>query len=203
MLIQGLRFKIYRKSSPIFFTKDHSEYNKDFIKVGEFTYGTPRIIGASRNTLRIGKYCSIANNVVIILANHKTELISSYPFLNILRNGPLSDLADDFHATAKGPIEIGNDVWLGEGCMILPNVKIGNGAVIGAGCIVRKDVSPYSVVIGNPQVEVKKRFSNNVISELEDLKWWDLSREILESNVNLFTKPIEESIKILKKLRGE
>jgi acetyltransferase-like isoleucine patch superfamily enzyme len=202
MLNPILRFKRYRNSNQFFFTRDNSdEYNNEFIKVGEYTYGAPRIIGANRNSLRIGKYCSIANNVVIVLANHKTNLISNYPFLNISNSGPISNLVDDFHASHKGPVEIGNDVWLGEGCMILPNVKIGNGAVVGAGCIVRKDVAAYSIVIGDPQVEIKKRFSDDIVSDLEELKWWDLPREVLESNVGLFIRPIEESILMLRKIR--
>jgi len=54
-------------------------------------------------------------------------------------------------------IQIGNDVWIGYGCIFLPGVKVGDGAVIGAGSVVRYDVPPFSVVLGNPARIVKMR----------------------------------------------
>lgn len=54
-------------------------------------------------------------------------------------------------------IEIGNDVWIGAGAIILKGVKIGSGAVIGAGSVVTKNVDEYAVVVGNPAKEIKKR----------------------------------------------
>lgn len=51
---------------------------------------------------------------------------------------------------SKGPVIIGNNVWIGDKATILPNVTIGDGAVIAANSVVTKDVPPYSVVGGNP-----------------------------------------------------
>lgn len=45
---------------------------------------------------------------------------------------------------------IGNDVWIGCMSIILPGVTIGEGAIVGAGSVVSKDVSPYTIVAGNP-----------------------------------------------------
>lgn len=53
------------------------------------------------------------------------------------------------------PIIVGDDVWLGARCIILPGVKIGRGSTIGAGSIVTKDVPPYSVSAGNPAKVLK------------------------------------------------
>jgi maltose O-acetyltransferase len=53
------------------------------------------------------------------------------------------------------PITIGEDVWIGGCAIILPGVTIGNGAVIGAGSVVTKDVSPMTVVGGNPAKVIK------------------------------------------------
>jgi maltose O-acetyltransferase len=55
------------------------------------------------------------------------------------------------------PVEIGSDVWIGAGAIILKGVKIGDGAVIGAGSVVTKDVDEYAIVVGNPAREIKKR----------------------------------------------
>ena len=51
---------------------------------------------------------------------------------------------------SKGPIIIGNNVWIGDKACILGAVKIGEGSVIGANTVISKDVPAYSVVVGNP-----------------------------------------------------
>ena len=58
--------------------------------------------------------------------------------------------------TTKGPIEIGNNVWIGDKVTILAGVKIGEGSVIGANSVVTKDISPYSIVVGNPAKVIKQ-----------------------------------------------
>ena len=57
---------------------------------------------------------------------------------------------------SKGPVIIGDNVWIGDKATILPNVKIGQGAVIGANSVVTKDVPPFSVVGGNPAKIIKR-----------------------------------------------
>jgi len=52
--------------------------------------------------------------------------------------------------TTELPIEIGADVWIGMGAIILPGAKIGDGCVIGAGSLVRGTVEPYTVGYGTP-----------------------------------------------------
>jgi len=69
----------------------------------------------------------------------------------------------------RDAIEIGDDVWIGFGCVILTGIKIGRGAVIGAGSIVTKDVSPYSIVAGNPAIVRGSRFNEHDIEEHEKL----------------------------------
>ncbi len=48
------------------------------------------------------------------------------------------------------PIEIGSDVWVGAGALILPGVRIGDRAVIGAGSVVTRDVPAGVFAAGNP-----------------------------------------------------
>jgi maltose O-acetyltransferase len=48
------------------------------------------------------------------------------------------------------PIEIGSDVWVGGGAIILPGVRIGSRAVIGAGSVVTRDIPAGAVAVGNP-----------------------------------------------------
>ena len=48
------------------------------------------------------------------------------------------------------PITIGDNVWFGGNCVVLPGVTIGNNVVVGAGSVVTKDVPDNAVVVGNP-----------------------------------------------------
>jgi len=145
--------------------------------IGCYTYGNPEITHYNNNTtLRIGRFCSIAPNVKIILGGeHSTKAISTYPF-HILLNKDIDDL--DW-PTSKGNIEIGNDVWIGQRTTILSGVTIGDGAIIGAGTLVSKDVEPYEIVVGNPMKHLRYRFNDNDRRRLLKLQWWNASDEIL------------------------
>ena len=53
------------------------------------------------------------------------------------------------------PVNIGNNVWIGEKVSILPGVVIGDGAIIGAGSVVTKDVPSFSIAVGSPALVIK------------------------------------------------
>jgi acetyltransferase-like isoleucine patch superfamily enzyme len=90
------------------------------------------------------------------------------------------------------PTKIGNDVWIGNSAIIMPNVtEIGDGAVIGAGAVVNKNVPPYAVVVGNPARIVRYRFSKEAIEELLESKWWEKSKEELKPDLEEYCKPYE------------
>ena len=67
------------------------------------------------------------------------------------------DIADLSYTDVGGPIVIGNDVWIGAGAIILPNVTVGDRSVIGAGAVVSRDIPPNSVAVGIPAKVVKQR----------------------------------------------
>ena len=52
-------------------------------------------------------------------------------------------------------IEISNEVWVGGGAIIYPGVEIDEGVVIGAGSVVTKNVSPKTIVAGNPCKDIR------------------------------------------------
>lgn len=67
----------------------------------------------------------------------------------------------DFHALngvskTRAPIEIGNDVFIGTGAIILKGVKIGNGAVIGAGAVITRNVPENEIWAGNPAKRIRE-----------------------------------------------
>jgi len=108
--------------------------------------------------------------------NHKFKRPSSHYFSSHVLQGKIEDDIE-----VKGPMIIGNDVWIGANALILPGVTIGHGAIIGAGSIVTKSVPPYAIVSGNPAEIVKYRFTHEEINELLDLQWWDWPIEKLRS----------------------
>lgn len=147
-----------------------AEYN---IKIGYASYGCFVQNMFARNTT-IGNYCSFADAIRSFNANHPiTEAICHPIFYNKKFGYPVSDVT-------RSSLVIGHDVWIGQGCIILPScTQIGNGAIIGAGSIVTKNVDAYSVVAGNPAKEIKKRFDTDTIEILEKSLWWNLKADEL------------------------
>ena len=86
-------------------------------------------------------------------------------------------------ATYGRPIVIEDKVWIGINSTILPGVKIGYGAIVGAGSVVTKDVPPYAIVGGVPAKLIRKRFDEDVISRLVELRWWDWDKERINCNL--------------------
>jgi len=190
-------FKKKDRKSNFEFTKDKSKYKNYNIGVG--TYGSPIIKDwGDGGKLYIGKYCSIANNVTILLGGqHKVHSISTYPFfsINSLLNNE-NNKCRVIDRSTKGDVRIGNDVWLGEGVTILSGVSIGDGAIIGAKCVVAKNIPPYAIAVGNPFKILKYRFTEAQISALLEIKWWDWdSSKIKLFENDLMLNQIDEFIR--------
>ena len=77
----------------------------------------------------------------------------------------------------KGDIILGNDVWIGYEAVILAGVTIGDGAIVGARALVTRDVPPYTIVGGVPARPIRRRFSQDTIDRLLQIKWWDWPEE--------------------------
>ena len=139
---------------------------------------------------QIGPFCSIAGNVHIGLADHPTYQVSTSPvFYDNTQPLPyFFAKSKQFNETMPTTI-IDADVWIGQGAMIKAGVKIGVGAIIGAGAMVTKDVAPYSVVVGVPAREIKKRFDDLTCQRLMDSKWWELDAIKLEMIAPCFDNP--------------
>ncbi|HDQ41860.1 MAG TPA: acyltransferase [Desulfonatronum sp.] len=58
---------------------------------------------------------------------------------------------------AKGPVIIGDDVWLGAGVIVLDGVHIGAGSVVGAGAVVTRDLPERAVAVGVPAKIISMR----------------------------------------------
>lgn len=167
-------------------------HTRDMLKgsrfeVGEYTYGLPTVSpGAAK--LRIGKFCSIAEGVVIDLGwGHRTDIGTTYPLWAFPDYWPkVRDLKREWYAyVPKGDVVIGNDVWIGREALIMSGIAIGDGAVIGARSVVTNDVEPYSIVAGSPARVVRKRFDQKTIERLLEVRWWDWPADKINRNAHL------------------
>ncbi len=149
------------------------------IKIGyATTLGYRNLLGG---TISIGKYCQLGVDVALHATNHPISYMTTYINKNLF-DGELKSLKQE------NVIAIGHDVWLGHGVVIVGNVTVGNGAIIAAGSVITKDVEPYAIVAGVPAKEIRKRFSDTIIQEIETLQWWDKSEQELEKIKPLFFK---------------
>lgn len=156
------------------------------VSVGRHTYGVKRssFHGPRRYCdVSVGAFCSIAPEVLFMpAADHDMTTIANYPM------GPrLFDcMGACEYMTGKGPIVIGNDVWIGRRAIVLSGVTVGDGAIIGAGAVVSRDVPPFAVAAGNPARVVRYRFTDEEIEMLLDLAWWHWPEDRIREEADLF-----------------
>lgn len=162
------------------------DFNK--IKVGRKTYGglTLWAFSDGNESLTIGNFVSIADDVKFLLGgNHAYDSLSTFPFL--------TKYCSTIEAQTKGPIIIGDDVWIGYNSIVLSGVTIGQGAVIAAGSVVTKNVPAYSIFGGNPAKLIKYRFSQNIIAKLIKIDFSKLSDQKIIEGKDLIYEKITES----------
>ena len=179
------------------------------ISIGDYTYYDDRDnpTGFEQNNilfnypefgdrLIIGKFCQIASGAKFIMgpANHRISSVTTCPFS--VFGGRWSEQTPPHLSQLpfKGDIVVGNDVWIGRESVIMPGVKIGDGSIIGAYAVVTRDVPPYCVVGGNPARFIKKRFHDELIQILLELKWWDFPEEKLVEFLPLLCDPDLENV---------
>ena len=173
------------------------------IIVGDFTYISDSNFEShvthhydfNNDKLIIGKFCQIASGVEFVMngANHQMNSISTFPF-NIFE-GWDADAPEISDLPLKGDTIIGNDVWIGQNAVILPGVHIGDGAIIGANSVVGSDVPAYTIFVGNPAKEVRKRFDSEMIDLMLKFKWWDKSIDEINALIPLLTCSNIEKVK--------
>lgn len=179
------------------------------ICVGEFTYiadsdfesHVTHLYDWNGDRLIIGKFCQIAAGVEFVMngANHQMNAVTTFPFYTL--EGWDMSPPEKHDLPLKGDTVIGSDVWVGQNAVILPGVHIGDGAIIGADSVVGSDISPYTVVVGNPARPLRKRFDDELIALLLDFKWWARPIDEINSLIPLLTCSDLEKVKAeLKKL---
>ena len=133
----------------------------------------------------IGKFCSIASNVTIGISTHPCSLVSTHPAF--YSNSKLfKTFSDKVYINESGNVKIGNDVWIGEGVLIMGGIKIGDGAILAAKSVVTRNVEPFEIVGGVPAKTIRFRFEPEVILKILKSEWWNNSEEWFSENFKLF-----------------
>lgn len=147
----------------------------------------------SHISAKIGRYCSISDNVKTVNGFHPSkDFVSTHPAfystkscvgLSYTTHNSFEELKFA-HKDKKLAVDIGNDVWIGYGATILAGVRIGDGAIIASGAVVTKDVPAYAIVGGVPAKIIRYRFEEDEIVRLLELKWWEKDKEWLKSHID-------------------
>lgn len=181
------------------------------IQVGEYTYYND-VNGAEEfekhvthhydfigDKLVIGKFCAIASGIEFVMngANHQMNAVTTYPF-GIMSNGWEKIAFHLDNLPIKGDTVIGNDVWIGQNVTVMPGVSIGDGAIIAANSTVTKNIPAYHIAGGNPATIIRKRFDDELVQYLLDIKWWNWSAEKIFNNLEILCSANTEAIKNIK-----
>jgi acetyltransferase-like isoleucine patch superfamily enzyme len=163
-----------RFTGPIYAEPEATFSHGGFWGSGAFSYSLSNL---TQDT-ELGRYCSVAPGTEITGAEHPLDYISTHPFTCAQQ---FTDLYMRDYGEApdpgpfeidRGPVRVGNDVWIAQRVLIRRGVTIGDGAVIAAGSVVVKDVPPFAVVGGVPARVLRYRFPDALIERIQRVAWW-------------------------------
>jgi acetyltransferase-like isoleucine patch superfamily enzyme len=151
---------------------------------------------------KVGRFCSIGENVKIVRATHPVDgFASTHPafystgaYTSFVEEDKFEELIQDEDGWSA---KIGNDVWIGNNVLIKGGVTIGNGAVIAMGAVVTKNVPDYAIVGGIPARIIRYRFTDSCRAKLIQTKWWEKDLKWIKSHASLFEN-VEELLNALE-----
>lgn len=160
-----------------------------FVKFYNSSIGSFSYISNNCNVFstEIGRYTSIGLGCNIGGGEHPLDWVSTSPVFQNKRT-----FKQGYNGLQYEPYKktfIGNDVFIAPNAIIKTGVKISDGAVVGAGAVVTKDIGPYEIWAGNPARIIRKRFSDDQIEKLLELKWWNWPEERLAKVVEYINQP--------------
>lgn len=163
--------------------KIYSPHEISNCEIDSYTYVAPN---SHISLATIGKFCSIGPNFLCGYGIHPTNGISTSPmFYSTMKQNGVS-FCDSTKTIERRRIFIGNDVFIGANVTVLDGVTIGDGAVIGAGALVTKDIPPYAIAVGVPIRIIRYRFTEEQISKLLKIRWWNFKEENLKDVERMF-----------------
>ncbi len=110
------------------------------LEMGDYSCLSQRVDCYNVDWVRIGAQALVSQDAFLCTASH--------------------DISSRIMELTTEPIMIGAQAWVCARAIVMPGITVNEGAVVAAGSIVAKDVSPWTVVGGNPAVAIKKRELN-------------------------------------------
>ena len=176
-------------------------------KIGRYSYGPICLDHPMIES--IGSFCSFAYGVQVVF-NHEKRFLTTHPLIyagqteegsemdyKVFHGRPwcLAGVQPHKEVIKSKRSKIGNDVWLGHNVIITNGADIGNGVIAGAGAVITKNVPDYAIVVGVPAKIIKYRYSPEQISQLNKIKWWDWTDDVIRERYDDLYLPVDEFIK--------
>lgn len=164
------------------------------IDIGSVVVGTSMdrysYIGEHTSVLyaEIGAFTCISNYCAIGGGSHPIDWVSVSPVFNTTK-GIIKKKLGLLRYSPFQKVYIGNDVWIGSHVLIKSGVTISDGAVIGMGSVVTHDVGSYEIWAGNPARMIRKRFDDETVNALLEIRWWEWDDKRIGENAEFFTSP--------------
>ena len=134
----------------VHFARDVTIIGPGNVRIGDRATITHSLLLDGRGGLNIGRDTMIGFGSLMITFTHQFEQVD----LPVVSQGMIGK-----------PITIGDDVWIGARCILLPGVTIGDKAIVGAGAVVTKDVPRLAIVAGNPARVLRYRGERSSVTQ--------------------------------------
>lgn len=118
------------------------------IAIGDYVCFSDSVHISSIISITISQHCLFGSRIYV--SDHNHGIYRGEHQSNPLEPPALRELG------GGGPVVIGENVWIGDNCIILGPVEIGSGAIIAANSVVRGIVAPNTIVAGAPAKPVKQ-----------------------------------------------
>lgn len=143
---------------------DHISIGRGFtsgvgLRIDAFSSEKKKVIRIGEN-VEVNDYVHIGAIDSVVLGNN--VLIASKVFISDHNHGSYSgeeqnspDERPSDRKICSNPVELEDNVWIGEGVAILPGVRIGRGAIVGSNSVVTRSIPPETIWAGNPARQIK------------------------------------------------
>ena len=158
------------------------------VVMGRASYFEPvvRSEGDSEVLVEIGPFASVSYDTEFLFPSQ------AFHQSRVAQRSPVGSDSTSAATVGGGNLRrtvVGADTWITRGTRVVGEITIGPGAVVGAYSVVYDDVRPYSIVAGNPAVEVGRRFDDQTVAALLRIAWWDWPEEVVKERVRYLCSP--------------